>query len=372
MKHLSEEEKIRLQRLALRRAERNILRSAKNKDKSVVVARLSHIKKMRYRAFSRPIPSLEVPSVLSLSTNYDAVVRIAQDLGFITLSQRKPAGINFSNVQSVGPAAALYLAAEIYRCRYFQTKHLRVIGMHPKDDIIARHLMEMGFNSLLDIKDPETSAGSSAIQYIKYKTSKIVSGSLAVELREALESGSSAIPPKIRQAIYASLTEAMSNVIHHAYPLLQGRPMHVMRGRWWMAGSIDHQKNELMIIFYDQGVGIPATLPIKHPAEIWRKILSNLGLRANDGTMIKAATLLGRTRTEEPNRGRGLQDVIEFIKICEGGELRILSNRGEYIYRNDGSEHIQNHRRNLGGTLIQWRVFRQPMTSGDDDDIKHH
>ncbi len=135
-----------------------------------------------------------------------------------------------------------------------------------------------------------------------------------------------------------------------------------------MAGSIDQDKREFMIMFYDQGVGIPVTVPRKHPIEHWGGLLSDLGLVPNDANMIKAATLLGRSRTGEEHRGYGLQDVINIVKICEKGEVRILSGRGEYCYRSDGSEVSRNHKRNLGGTLIQWHLSRSPATDSQSDD----
>ena len=115
MKRLTEEEKIRFQKIAKRRAEHSLIRDAKAKHDAERIARLTQVRKERYLAFSRPIYSLTVPSELSLTTNYDAVVRIAQDLKFISLARRMPVGIDFSKVKSLGPAGALYLAAEIHR-----------------------------------------------------------------------------------------------------------------------------------------------------------------------------------------------------------------------------------------------------------------
>jgi hypothetical protein len=248
------------------------------------------------------------------------------------------------------------LAAEIFRARFAIANQSRVTGVYPQDSQVSRLLSDMGFNNLMGIDEPDLPEDTGSVEYIRYKTSNDVKGELARELRLAIEAGSDALSPPIRRAMYGGLTEAMTNVLHHAYPKEIYQPIKYMRGRWWMAGSIDRENKELMMLFYDQGVGIPVTVPRKHPAEIWGGILSDLRLRPNDGNMIKAATMLGRTRTDQPNRGRGLQDVLEIVRICKRGELRILSNRGEYQFLSNGSENIINHRRGIGGTLIQWRL----------------
>ena len=118
-----------------------------------------------------------------------------------------------------------------------------------------------------------------------------------------------------------------------------------------------------MMMLYDQGVGIPTTLPVKHPVERWGRFLTNIG-RSNDGQMIKAATMMGRTSTGQEHHGRGLQDVLRFVRVWGNGELRILSGRGEYVYRADGSDEVINHKRDLGGTLIYWRVAQPGGENG--------
>ena len=79
--------------------------------------------------------------------------------------------------------------------------------------------------------------------------------------------------------------------------------------------------------------------------------------------MIKAATLLGRSQTGEEHRGFGLRDIMNIVRVSGDGTLRIMSNRGEYRLNSDGSEHTQNHRRNLGGTLIEWRLSNPENSS---------
>ena len=367
MKKMTEEEKQRWARRASRSAEKSALRGARRRGHVEVVSRIRGIRKERHLNFSTPVFTLDVPVDLRLEAEYDAIVDLVTNLRYLAISRRVPVCVDFGAVKHIGPAASLYLASEIFRCRYAQRGQIQVTGRHPDDSEIAGRLKEMGFNSLLGIDDSHIPSTLSAVEYIKYFTSCDVSGEMAYRLRKALEAGSSAIEERLQSAIYAGLTEAMTNVAQHAYLPLDGRQFLQMRGRWWMAGSIDRRTNELMIMFYDQGIGIPLTLPRTQPAERLRRVLQIIGANPDDGQMIKAATLIGRSRTKASHRGRGLQDIIEIVNVSSSGRLRILSNRGEYTYSSDGTEEVKTHSKDIGGTLIQWQISRR-ATDGEDGD----
>lgn len=117
-----------------------------------------------------------------------------------------------------------------------------------------------------------------------------------------------------------------------------------------------------MIVFYDQGVGIPETLPRVHAREKLEQVLSKLRIRDDDAARIQAAFELGSSRTRLAHRGGGLlRDVRKLTERMPGAVLRILSGRGEYIYDySDNSRKAEERRlthvKPLGGTLIQWFV----------------
>ena len=74
-----------------------------------------------------------------------------------------------------------------------------------------------------------------------------------------------------------------------------------------------------------------------------------------DGLIIKAAIEEGSTRTGALNRGKGLHQMVEFIKTVDGGYLSIYSNRGVYSI----TDRIESHRtysESIFGTLIQWSI----------------
>ena len=89
----------------------------------------------------------------------------------------------------------------------------------------------------------------------------------------------------------------------------------------------------LTIMFYDEGIGIPKSLPRTYP-EIFRSLG---GLLNDDAQLIQAATKIKRSSTNKKNRGRGLKDIKDYVKSVNNGMLKILSQRGELF-----SCHIMN------------------------------
>ena len=117
------------------------------------------------------------------------------------------------------------------------------------------------------------------------------------------------------------------------------------------------RSRELMITFCDLGVGIPATLPKLYTWErIWAAVALLPGIKPNDGQMIQAGMVIGRTQTHETNRGKGLNDLRKFIDEAGGGEMNILSGQGSYRYRGPGDELVNNFHQRINGTLIKWTV----------------
>jgi hypothetical protein len=308
--------------------------------------------------------TLVLPPNLSLRTSYDEVVDLVHDFRTLALKFRCPVFLDFSHVTQVSPAACLYLVAEVYRASKLAGQR-HVHGNYPANAVVRRRLTEMGFFELIDVVDPVASGMGPDPQRtdIRFSTSNRVDAVLAKRLREAFELGRHAIAKSARKKLFEGVKEAMNNAYQHAYPKLGRDDIPVLPKRWWLAGSISENPNEMMVMFYDQGVGIAATLPRTFP-EQFRGFIADLGIvDYGDAHVIKAATVIHRSGTKKSHRGYGLENIKNAVRICDTGELRILSRMGEYVYRSDGSETLIDRARPLGGTLIQWRVSTTSVTS---------
>ncbi|ARU06118.1 hypothetical protein CCO03_16860 [Comamonas serinivorans] len=185
------------------------------------------------------------------------------------------------------------------------------------------------------------------------------------------------MPKPIGKMVFRALSEAMQNVHHHAYQKKQITRLG-LKGRWWLGAQLSKRKNFFELTFYDAGVGIPKTLHRKYPLEHIRSILSLLpGMEPDDAQMIKAAVELGRSRTNQSHRGKGLLDIHRLITTVGVGALTIFSRYGQYRYEPlKGGEAIRNDGAFIEGTLIKWELPLDKVVAAfadmdetDDEDL---
>lgn len=309
----------------------------------------------RKLAYSRlPVFSLELPDELSLTTNYDETLLFFTRLRR-SIKERRRARLEFTTLRKLSPAASLMLAAELDRWRRLFAVKPRVIDYDNWDPDVRRMLQEMGLFELLSVGNPPlTEPGPKDPRLIRFRSDDRAVGDHAIELRKQLEH--LAGPIGSRSQLFRGLSEAMTNVLRHAYPKDGKYELSVLPNRWWMSGSVDPGTRTLRAMFFDQGVGIPSTLPRTKGIELLRGFMADLGLIDDDASRIKAAMQMGRSRTGRPHRGKGLPDMCDLIDSVQRGSLRIVSGKGEYIYNGSGLEQLQTHKRSIGGTLIQWEI----------------
>ena len=301
---------------------------------------------------------LVLPEVLSLSSNYDRFVQVIREFRKSARGGRRPAALDFKNIRKVSPAAALVLVAELDRWRRLSGGKLRAVDLELWDPEVRQLLQEMGFFKVLEVGNApilDNERLDSDTTLIQFRTEDMVIGETAVRVREDIEAVLGGEVPN-RRELFRAVSEAMTNSLQHAYPPHLRRDKTCAYNRWWMAGSYRRSKKLLRILFYDQGVGIPKTLPRKFPMEKIRGFFTNLGIQRDDASMIQAAIELTRSSTEQPHRGKGLPEIQRFVSDFQDARLRILSGRGEYIYISKGKTSLISHAIPLGGTLIQWEI----------------
>lgn len=300
--------------------------------------------------------NLMVPEKLDLTKNYDETVEFIRSIKSFAFEMQKSVRLIFDNTKEISPDALLILLAELYRCRkVFGPK--RVTGTYPTNKKIERIMEASGFFDLLEV-EPRTPAKEKQypLSYIKFITgNKLVASSVRI-LREALLGDNIQMDTIAKKRLYRAVTEAMINVVQHAYPKKR-RGSYKTRNNWWISGHVNKRSGKLVILFCDLGVGIPTTLPKVHGWEKIRSALSILpGVKPNDAEMINAGMVIGRTSTGLAGRGKGLNDLRMFVDDAGGGELNIFSRKGHYKYEAGGGVRMINHSKSIGGTLIKWSV----------------
>jgi hypothetical protein len=270
----------------------------------------------------------------------------------------KLASVNFDNLKSISTSAALVLTAELSRWDDTISKNL-IPNISNWDPSIVKQLNELGFFDLFRTPPGLSSiSGSNGLSLVKYIKGQCTDKNKPKELKKSIQE---LVGDNISKwtFLHSGLTEAITNVSHHAYP--KSLKMSSDDKNWYLTGSFDASSKELKIAFYDQGIGIPRSLPA---SEVWEKVLSFLSPlpkmeKKLHATLLKAAVQIDRTSTEDTDRGKGLPDLLEFIKQRKNGYLSILSLKGLYKYTiSNGKERIKTFpfENELPGTLIIWSV----------------
>lgn len=299
---------------------------------------------------------LALPESLDLVKNFEETAEVIRAIRQITLKEKRPVLLDFTNVKILHPSALLLLLAEIHRCRLIHGSS-RLDGTYPKVLKIERMLDATGFFKLLGVTSRiKNKPTRYPMEYVGFHSDiREVKGTVR-HFRESLLGTTIKMSPHARRRLYRAVSEAMLNVGHHAYPKGSYRT-NPEQGRWWLTGHVNRRAGELTVMFCDLGVGIAATLPKIYPIELIRAALAMIpGIRPNDAEMIQAGMEIGRTSTGEDGRGRGLNDLRKFVEDVGSGELHIFSRKGHFSYSPENGERTSNYRIGMGGTLITWTV----------------
>ena len=272
--------------------------------------------------------------------------------------------VNFDELASISTSAALVLTAEVSKWNFSIKKKLVPMVEKWHEDIYVQ-FEQLGFFDLFENKPQKVITSikhSPDVDFVRYVRGKCGSSDEAKEKKKELKREiANLVGAKIDKwtILHSGLTEAVTNVTHHAYP--EGKSCE--EKSWYLTGSFNKSTNEMKIAFYDQGVGIPNSLPA---SEIWEKVLSYFAKlklpkieQKKHAKLLEAAVSIDRTSTMQNDRGKGLQDLLEFIRERKSGYLSILSYHGLYkCWIDRGEEHTKTigMDRSLDGTLIIWSV----------------
>lgn len=312
--------------------------------------------------------TLYLPEIMNFYGDYDTTILYISAIRRLAETNRlssrayKLAAVNFDNLKTISTSSALVLTAELSKWDDSIRQRLRP-NVDNWDKEILKQFTDLGFFDLFQSSPPDTSHsnGESTIKLVRYIKGRCGDSKKTRILNEKL---TAIVDEKINKWTFlrGGLDEAITNVSHHAYPTNKG--FLDEDKNWYLTGSYNDSIKEIKIVFYDQGIGIPKSLPT---SEIWEKALNFLTKikvpaadRKKDEVLLKAAVELDRTSTEETDRGKGLQDLMEFIRQRGNGYLSIISSKGLYkLTISKGKETIKTEHFENGvcGTLIIWSAI---------------
>ena len=313
---------------------------------------------------------LNVPEEFDLGDNVNDSLIFFDQLRQSILVDRKRGKIDFQSCNGISAGAGFILAAEVDRCRRLRYRDGRpaLTGTYPDDERMGRFLDDLGFFRFLKIRSPAHAPdGSTQARFIAMRSGCRDKGKEVHYVTEVLGTGSVQLDAVARQTLYEGLLEAMNNVTSHAYPSVRRNDaLPVLQGQWWAAGYWDNGRKEVGVLMYDQGVGIPATLPNSPHGPLITRIRQRLALGNSDPECIRAAMEIGKSRSQDMHRGRGMASLRHAVSRVNDGHLLILSGGGAYYYTADGREETFALSNPLGGTFIEWRIRDENLITWGD------
>ncbi len=313
---------------------------------------------VKYPGFASFTP----PKTFSLTDNFEESLAFILDFRrFFSEGKRRvcPDGskrlhyADFAQIERIDAGAGLVLAAEVHR--YAQDRG-GVPGVHDHlwHENVRDFFVDAGLFDLLKIDPKSISTKPSTDgqrQTLKFTSGRARQGSDAKALIQELQTlAGRKLGP--RPTVYNAIAEAFANVAH-AYPIgFRTWPYRTSR-QWWASGFWSPSSDTVGLQLYDQGAGIPATLPKQTQ---WPKVLKLLDREGSPSGLIAAALEYGRTSTGQAGRGKGLAEMADWIETTGTGFLRIISGGGEITYRPGGHISRRNFNASFCGTLVEWEV----------------
>lgn len=307
--------------------------------------------KLRLSVTSRGTRRIEAPTNLNFNESCEQTIHYFDQIKveFIYGLSEK-VFLDLSKLENISPEAALVLLAELTRGAHYAVGRKRIVGNYPKGDRASEMLVKIGFYKMFQIKTPQLSKQDRDDKRIYFKAvfGNTSDGRLARPLIDMFNyiGGLSTL---ISKRLYGALIECMDNVKAHAYPD-SSTPRAELIGEWWMAGYVDPSSQQIAFTFFDQGVGIPTTIKQK------RSVRFKSYLTFTDQRIISKAVLSGLSRRKSGRHGNGLPSLRKIIDIAPSGFLRVISNKGDFIYQKDLKTKSSRIPFNLDGSLVIWTI----------------
>lgn len=346
-------------------------------------ARIALLSSPQAARYVRILSERSLPAIMCLDRNFTETIETLTDLRQLTSTPAKGRllrvrgrrkgrigwvrnATNFRSLQNISAGAALMLASEYDRIANVTGNPPATLDIDKWNPSVKATLAALGFFDLLNLKvDVQPSDGGLIIE-------PMISGSdvnmepVNAAIASLFAKGQN--DPALRLQLASAVTDAVENVRGHAYP--DGWIDHKSQiPRWWFTGALDPAANRVTLGIFDQGISIPMALPLKWEKGFLKDTFKRLfskdfdpANQQNDGQAIAMAMQLGTSSTNLPYRGKGLPKILEIIRACPKGRLRVVSRCGECIYTTDGESAVQSYATPLMGTYIELEaLFAAPL-----------
>jgi hypothetical protein len=299
---------------------------------------------------SKPIV-IQAPAVFNLANNetrHELLTIINKASSYLTNGKR--IRVCFKKTKQLQPCGTLYFVSNIESL--LEKYPGKIDCNYPEDDIVEQLFQHIGLIEKLGKPPRKIITADNVINWHFASGTDATTNAFQQLLLQHQEAMGGEVT---RSSLYDCMSEAVTNTRKHAYP-----PSYISTAkRWWMFSQAKNHQLEVAIC--DLGIGIPDSL--KEKRELVDYVI---GLRSTFTTskterihseMIKLAVLSNRSRTGLAYRGKGLPQMLDFIKNGDTGGFRVQSGYGFFQYAAKTKTEVTQHRKHkIRGTLVQWTL----------------
>lgn len=256
--------------------------------------------------------------------------------------------IDFSRTVKLHAAGTLLFSAELRRMLRHTGGEVRLRCVLPENEKVSQVFEQVGIYKLFGVSGVISPVDDDVVHW-RFAHGHKVEGE---RYEDVLAEYDGDISEELQESLFKGMTEAMTNVINHAYLLPREDGCAVEdRKEWWM---FSHFRNEKIgVVFCDLGAGIPRTLPLRRK-ELWARLL-RFG-RTTDHSAIENAVKDSISRTGLSHRGKGLGQIFSTVRAVEGAEVVVFSNFGVFARTKTGGTVRKAYGDSIMGTLIHWTI----------------
>lgn len=299
---------------------------------------------------------IRLPSTVSLASSearQALVTQLRKLKGSISDKNLSSVIIDLSKIKKLHPCGTLLFVAELERILQSE-KGKKLSATYPQDTIAEQLFQHIGLLDKLGLAARVDKINADNVAPWLY-----VSGhegdldSISERLPKILTEGSNL---ELKMALLSGMAEAIANSSEHAYAYANpAKRLSSSSQKWWLFAR--QVEDDVMVLICDLGLGIPGTLEANWKDELAAYFKTRTGLKKSDHKMIELALKVGKTRTNQVHRGKGLKDILKVVKQQNIGSLGIYSNKGVYWLDNNNGSHTSHDEKNsIDGTIIQWKI----------------
>ena len=271
---------------------------------------------------------------------------------------------DFSKVRVMNPAGMLFLLSYIEQL--LATYQRRIRARCPTGSLAAQllHMFDVGKN--LGVSASGNLPRHKSVTNWRYRTGETADGRQIQSLLEQLEQEYGGVFP---DGLYDAISEALTNVRHHAYPVKDSRHLVGLSEnlkRWWIFATVGKEGSpdgaSLTLAVYDMGVGIIDSLrkgfsTTEKLQDFTNGLMKKFSIPSRamfNAYMLKEAVEHGKSSTLLPYRGKGLPEMLEFTTQTRDGQMTILTSDVHYSYSAGSDSLVFRCESALRGTLLSW------------------